>query len=68
MNEMKGKCPLTSAQITKTLKKLEKKSLIKSVKSVLAKNKKVWMLADVNPSHEVTGGILGEDVFDLEEM
>ena len=38
------------------LKNLEAKKLIKSVKSITQKNKKVYMLFNLEPSHEVTGG------------
>lgn len=57
LNELKKKSNMTSVQINKILKKLEKKGLIKSVKSIQAKNRKVWMLIEMEPSTEVTGGI-----------
>jgi DNA-directed RNA polymerase III subunit RPC6 len=52
--------------LNRILKKLEKKGLIKGVKSIHSKNKKVWMLMELEPSTEVTGGLIGQDNFDLE--
>ena len=47
-----------SKYINKILTKLEKKKLlIKSVKVLNARNKKVWMGINIEPSQEVTGGI-----------
>ena len=45
---------------------MEKKQLIKSLKSVSKGNKKVFLLMDVEPSIEVTGGLTGTQNFDLE--
>ena len=44
---------------------MEKKGLIKSLKSVSKGNKKVFLLADIEPSIEVTGGLTGTSSFDL---
>jgi len=43
---------------------MEKRQLIKSLKSVSKGNKKVYMLSDVEPSIEVTGGLTGTSSFD----
>ena len=42
--------------LTKTLKILEQRNLIKSVRSVVSKSKKLYMLFDVTPAKEITGG------------
>ena len=47
---------------------MEKKQLIKSLKSVSKGNKKVFLLIDVEPSIEVTGGLTGTQNFDLEQI
>ena len=48
-----------AAIITKSLKSLEKKGLVKKIKSLQQKNKQVWMLMEVEPAPEVTGGLCG---------
>jgi DNA-directed RNA polymerase III subunit RPC6 len=53
--------------LTKILKSLETRHLIKPVKSVAAKSKKLYMLYDIQPSKELTGGIWYSDLeFDHE--
>lgn len=42
--------------LNKTLKILEQRKLIKSVRSVMSKSKKLYMLYDLEPSKEVSGG------------
>jgi DNA-directed RNA polymerase III subunit RPC6 len=42
--------------LTKTLKILEQRLLIKSVRSVVSKSKKLYVLYDVVPAKSVTGG------------
>lgn len=42
--------------LTKTLKVLEQRNLIKSVRSVVSKSKKLYMLYDIVPAKEITGG------------
>lgn len=54
--DMKMKSNLQQPQITKILKTLEGRKLIKAVKSVASKNRKVYMLFELEPSREVTGG------------
>ena len=41
--------------LTKTLKILEQRNLIKSVRSVVSKSKKLYMLYDIVPAKEITG-------------
>ncbi|KAL0235391.1 hypothetical protein GEMRC1_001973 [Eukaryota sp. GEM-RC1] len=48
-------------QLTKLLKILQNRKLIKSVKSVLSKSKKVFMLFELEPSVQHTGGPLYDD-------
>ncbi|GAX22915.1 DNA-directed RNA polymerase III subunit RPC6 [Fistulifera solaris] len=43
--------------LTKILKTLESRRLIKPVKSVTAKSKKLYMLYELQPSKELTGGV-----------
>jgi DNA-directed RNA polymerase III subunit RPC6 len=43
--------------LTKILKTLESRKLIKPVKSVTAKSKKLYMLYELQPSKELTGGV-----------
>ena len=50
------------------LKQMEKKGVIKSLKSVSKGNKKVFLLAEVEPSVEVTGGLTGTSGFDLAQI
>lgn len=54
--DLKQQSNLSQPQITKTLKTLENKVLIKSVRSVTNKNRKVYMLYELEPSKEITGG------------
>jgi DNA-directed RNA polymerase III subunit RPC6 len=43
-------------QVPKILKKLEEKKLIKAEQSIEGKNKKVYMLYDLEPAKEIKGG------------
>lgn len=65
INDIKKKAGKLSGSANSIVKVLEKKGFIKSVKSIKAKNRRVWMAMSVEPSPEVTGGILADDVFDL---
>ena len=56
---------LQKKKIDDILKKLSKSGAIKSMKSASKGNSTVWLLADVEPGHEVTGGLAGTDHFDL---
>ncbi|KAI9504290.1 34-kDa subunit of RNA polymerase III (C) [Coemansia spiralis] len=53
---LKQKTNLLQGVITRCLKGLEQKALIKSVKSVKHPTRKLYMLIDVVPSSDVTGG------------
>jgi len=56
IRDIRGKSNLGQAQLTKVMKALEGKKLIKAVKSVSATKKKVYMLYNIEPDHSVTGG------------
>lgn len=55
--ELKRVSNLLQPQINKILKTLEGRRLIKAVKSIAGKNRKVYMLAELEPSREITGGV-----------
>ena len=48
--------PVWLLQVTKILKILEQRGLVKNVKSVQHANRKVYMLAELEPAREITGG------------
>lgn len=54
--DMKARTNLAQTKITKTLKALEERGLIKAVKSVQNASRKVYMLASLEPAKEITGG------------
>ena len=54
--DMKMKTNLPQAKIARHLKTLEERGLIKSVKSVQNANRKVYMLAGLEPAKSLTGG------------
>lgn len=56
--EIKVKTGIPTARVNRLLTSLEHKSLVQSVKSVQAKNRKVWLVSEIEPSTEVTGGFL----------
>eukprot|EP00743_Colponemidia_sp_Colp-15_P002428 GILK01002632.1.p1 GENE.GILK01002632.1~~GILK01002632.1.p1 ORF type:complete len:289 (-),score=49.54 GILK01002632.1:117-956(-) len=56
IRDLKHGTNMQQTAISKTLKTLEQRKLIKVVKSIQAKNKKVYMLYELEPSREVTGG------------
>jgi len=61
------KSNLSQIQMQKVLKTLEMRKLIKAVKSVASKNRKVYMLYELEPSKELTGGAwYTEQEFDAE--
>ncbi|KAJ2881801.1 34-kDa subunit of RNA polymerase III (C) [Coemansia aciculifera] len=53
---IKQKTNLLQGVITRCLKVLEQKVLIKSIKSVKHPTRKLYMLVDVSPSTDITGG------------
>ena len=54
--DLKLKSGLQQPQVAKFLKGLENRKLIKSIKSVKNKNRKVYMIFELEPSATVTGG------------
>lgn len=54
--DIKNQTNIQQQTLTKSLKTLETRQLIKSVKSVTSKSKKLYMLYDLEPSKEITGG------------
>ena len=54
--ELKARSNLPAPQITKIFKTLEARKLIKAVKHVAQQNRKVYMLFELEPSREITGG------------
>lgn len=54
--DLKYKSNLQQPQVAKVLKALESRKLVKSIKSVTSGNKKLYMLYELEPSREVTGG------------
>ncbi|GFR47134.1 hypothetical protein Agub_g8822 [Astrephomene gubernaculifera] len=65
--DMRIRTNLAQPQITKILKVLEGRRLVKSVKNVNNPSRKVYMLAELDPSREVTGGAwYTENQFDSE--
>mmetsp|Transcript_2613 Transcript_2613/g.4451 ORF Transcript_2613/g.4451 Transcript_2613/m.4451 type:complete len:284 (+) Transcript_2613:174-1025(+) len=54
--DMRLKTNLPQPHITKILRTLEGRNLVKSVKSVNNPSRKVYMLAELEPSREITGG------------
>ncbi|CAE7332745.1 Polr3f [Symbiodinium natans] len=58
---LKDQTKLQQHTITKAIKELLKQQLIKEVKSVQNRNRKVFMLIDLEPSLEVSGGTWYKD-------
>jgi DNA-directed RNA polymerase III subunit RPC6 len=56
IKEIKSKSNLHTQLVNSNIKSLEKKGIIKSVKSVKTPTKKVYMLTELEPSVELTGG------------
>ena len=54
--DLRSKTNLQQPQINKILKTLDSRSLVKSVKSVANANRKVYMLFELEPARDLTGG------------
>ncbi|XP_058067063.1 probable DNA-directed RNA polymerase III subunit RPC6 [Anopheles bellator] len=61
IRDIRVKSNLVMTQLTKVLKQLENKKLIKAVKSVNASKKKVYMLYNLEPDRSITGGAWYQD-------
>lgn len=60
-NDLKNKLQMlgfNQTTLTKVLKRLEKEGVIKKLKSMQQKHKQVYMLMEIEPSAEVTGGLV----------
>lgn len=65
MRDLKYKTNLQASAIRKLLEAMAARSLIKWVRTIEAKNKKIWLLQNVQPSREVEGGPWYDDgIFD----
>ncbi len=56
VRDIRIKCNLLQTQLMRILRSLESRKLIKSVKSVQASKRKVYMLYELAPDESVTGG------------
>eukprot|EP00823_Brevimastigomonas_motovehiculus_P004550 TRINITY_DN300_c0_g2_i1.p1 TRINITY_DN300_c0_g2~~TRINITY_DN300_c0_g2_i1.p1 ORF type:complete len:389 (-),score=84.73 TRINITY_DN300_c0_g2_i1:473-1639(-) len=56
VKEIKKRTKLTPQQVTKALKVLVSRKLIKPEKSIAGKNRRVYMLYDLEPAKDVKGG------------
>lgn len=56
IKDLRRKSNLSALEIPKILKELQKRKLIKCEKSIAATNKKVYMLYEIEPAREVSGG------------
>ncbi|RHY31288.1 hypothetical protein DYB32_003623 [Aphanomyces invadans] len=54
--DIKAKTNIPEVIIRKTIRLLETRHLVKAVKSISQKNKKLYMLFDLVPSRDITGG------------
>mmetsp|Transcript_6544 Transcript_6544/g.8502 ORF Transcript_6544/g.8502 Transcript_6544/m.8502 type:complete len:343 (-) Transcript_6544:263-1291(-) len=60
--DIKRETNIQNLALNKIFKALESRRLIKQVKSINAKSKKMYMLYDLEPSKELTGGIWYSDL------
>lgn len=66
VRHIRARLHITLPEVTKALKELERRDLIKSVHSIKYKTRKLYMLKELQPSREVTGGpFYGDDGFDF---
>ncbi|CAB3245759.1 unnamed protein product [Arctia plantaginis] len=61
IREIRIRSNLANTQLTKVLKSLESKKLIKAVKCVNASKKKVYMLYNLEPDRSISGGAWYQD-------
>ncbi len=54
--EIKNQTGLPQAKISKSIKQLEERGLIKAIKSVQNASRKVYILSSLEPAKEITGG------------
>ena len=60
-SDLKKQTHLMQPQVTKALRILEARELIKAVKTIAAKNRKVYMITEMEPSRDITGGVFYTD-------
>ena len=53
--DIKNATNIPQHTLTKTLKILEQRNLVKAVRSIASKSKKLYMLYDIIPAKEITG-------------
>jgi len=56
VRHIRGRLGLPLADMNRTLKELQRRELVKQVQSIRNKTRKLYMLAELEPSREVTGG------------
>lgn len=56
MREIRSRSNITQSELTRCLRTLESRKLIKNVRSVQAARRKLYMLYDITPDESVTGG------------
>ncbi len=54
--DLRNKTNLQQPAVSKILKNLEGRALVRSVKGVANPTRKMYMLADLEPARELTGG------------
>ena len=55
-SDIKKKTNIQQNTVTKATKELDRRALIKRVKSIHQKTQKIWMIFDLMPSANITGG------------
>jgi DNA-directed RNA polymerase III subunit RPC6 len=60
--DIKNQTKIQPTAMTRILKSLETRRLVKPIKSVMAKTKKLYILFNLEPSKELTGGIWYSDM------
>ncbi len=61
VHDIKARTGIITTRINKLIGSMEGKGLVKPIKSIQGRRKKVYMLAELEPSVEVTGGIWREE-------
>jgi DNA-directed RNA polymerase III subunit RPC6 len=71
VNDLKSKLQafgFNQTVLAKILKQMEKNGLVKKIRSLQQKHRQVYMLIEVEPSAEVTGGLVNQSHFNLETI
>ena len=64
--DLKRKTDLSTAKVNSSLKSLELKKLVKTVKSVQHKKRMMWMLSELQPSEETAGNSIMQEHEDFD--